>query len=52
MYMTLKKVLIETQWNVKKGDTGARGPQGAVLIETQWNVKAEFKENLQAAREY
>ena len=31
-------VLIETLWNVNKGDKGDVGPQGPVLIETLWNV--------------
>ena len=32
-------VLIETLWNVKKGEKGEKGDPGEVLIETLWNVK-------------
>ena len=37
-------VLIETLWNVKKGEQGDTGSRGTVLIETLWNVKStEFQ---------
>ena len=42
MFETIKvpdSVLIETYWNVKKGEKGEQGVQGPVLIETYWNVK-------------
>ena len=33
------RVLIETSWNVKKGDEKLQGMIKRVLIETSWNVK-------------
>ena len=34
-----ERVLIETQWNVKKDVVDAMQKTRQVLIETQWNVK-------------
>ena len=35
----MKKVLIETSWNVKKTEKTSAKATARVLIETSWNVK-------------
>ena len=36
---SVKRVLIETSWNVKRGQVIATPVENIVLIETSWNVK-------------
>ena len=39
MRSMLRRVLIETYWNVKDSDRQMIRPETSVLIETYWNVK-------------
>ena len=41
---SVKRVLIETSWNVKRGQAIATPVENIVLIETSWNVKLYTEE--------
>ena len=46
------QVLIETSWNVKRGQVIATPVENIVLIETSWNVKAEQAAIAELEKEY
>ena len=49
---SVKRVLIETSWNVKRGQAIATPVENIVLIETSWNVKAEQAAIAELEKEY
>ena len=49
---SVKRVLIEPSWNVKRGQVIATPVENIVLIETSWNVKAEQAAIAELEKEY